>query len=168
MLERKLDISIGRISDRLSEDVGSLPALILWSFKVSFSCSLKHIQVDAFVLIACNVCEQTKWLLMLELFLLISKPPSSVGETCRRASRKETDSEAANIGAYLGLDVKSISLRFGMFCNCKKITYRRVNLVSWLEIFSQDRKILFCLRAPPRVKKQQFSSKIPILRFKLS
>ncbi len=32
----------GRISDRLSEDVGSIPALILWTFLISRSCLLRH------------------------------------------------------------------------------------------------------------------------------
>ena len=50
-LERKLDGLIGRLSDRLSEDTGSIRVLVLWSLLISLSCLLRHTQVDTFVLI---------------------------------------------------------------------------------------------------------------------
>ena len=57
-LERKWDSLIGRISDRLSEGTGSIPVLVLWSFLISRSCSLRHIHVDTFPLL-CIDCPWT-------------------------------------------------------------------------------------------------------------
>ena len=39
----------GRTTDRLSEDVGSTPALMLWSFLTSLSYLSRHIHVNAFI-----------------------------------------------------------------------------------------------------------------------
>ena len=61
-LERKLDSSIGSISDRLSEGTGSILVLVLWSFLISLSWSLRHIHVDTFAL-QCMDCPWTSELI---------------------------------------------------------------------------------------------------------
>ena len=57
-MESKSDSLIGRISDRLSEDAGSFPVLVLLSFLISLSRLLRHSHVDTFALL-CMECAWT-------------------------------------------------------------------------------------------------------------
>jgi len=62
-LDRKADCLIGRTTVRLSKARGSIAVLVLWTFLIGLSYLLGQTQVDAFVLIVCDVCGQVKSLL---------------------------------------------------------------------------------------------------------